>query len=162
MPDLRSLSRRRPLIALVVLILLLVIGYGARAVNHTGGSSPRPATRSSGTAPAGHGGAPLAPGALPASSASGQVALSSLPAQARVTVALIEQGGPFPYGRDGAVFDNAERHLPLRPTGYYHEYTVITPGSSDRGTRRVITGDAGEFYYTGDHYATFARVDPSR
>jgi guanyl-specific ribonuclease Sa len=60
------------------------------------------------------------------------------------------------------VFDNREKLLPQRPTGYYHEYTVPTPGSADRGPRRLITGDGHELYYTGDHYQTFASVDPTK
>jgi ribonuclease T1 len=89
-----------------------------------------------------------------------KVNLSSLPAQATTTVKLIKQGGPFPYPKnDGVVFRNAEHILPLCSSGYYHEYTVPTPGSSTRGARRIITGSAGEYFYTGDHYATFALVN---
>ena len=86
------------------------------------------------------------------------VALASLPPEAQDTVALIDAGGPFPYDRDGVVFENREHLLPGEPTGYYHEYTVPTPGAADRGARRIITGDAGELYWTGDHYRTFARI----
>jgi ribonuclease T1 len=83
---------------------------------------------------------------------------SRLPAEARETLALIDRGGPFPYAKDGAVFGNFERELPARPRGYYHEYTVRTPGESDRGARRVVTGQSAEFYYTDDHYASFRAV----
>ena len=93
----------------------------------------------------------------PASSAS--VAASSLPAEARQTLALIERGGPFPYDRDGVVFENREGLLPDHDSGYYHEYTVPTPGSPDRGARRIIAGSAGELYYTDDHYRSFERID---
>jgi ribonuclease T1 len=93
----------------------------------------------------------------PASSAS--VAASSLPAEARQTLALIERGGPFPYDRDGVVFENREGLLPDHDSGYYHEYTVPTPGSPDRGARRIISGSAGELYYTDDHYRSFERID---
>jgi len=86
------------------------------------------------------------------------VALASLPAEAQDTVALIDAGGPFPYDRDGIVFENRERQLPSEPTGYYHEYTVPTPGSSDRGARRIITGRASEMYWTDDHYQSFERI----
>src|SRR5262249_16743478 len=44
-----------------------------------------------------------------------------LPPQARQTLALIAQGGPFPYRQDGQVFQNRERRLPRQPSGYYHE-----------------------------------------
>jgi ribonuclease T1 len=84
--------------------------------------------------------------------------LASLPAEAQDTVALIDAGGPFPSDRDGIVFENREHLLPSEPTGYYHEYTVPTPGSPDRGARRIITGSAGELYYTDDHYRSFERI----
>jgi ribonuclease T1 len=83
-----------------------------------------------------------------------------LPPQARQTLALIAHGGPFPYRQDGQVFQNRERRLPRHPSGYYHEYTVETPGSDDRGARRIITGAAGEIFYTADHYASFVQVLP--
>ena len=81
-----------------------------------------------------------------------------LPAEARETIGLIDRGGPFPYDRDGITFGNRERLLPLKPDGYYREYTVITPGSNDRGARRIVAGQAGELYYTDDHYESFRRV----
>ena len=89
-------------------------------------------------------------------------ALSRLPEQARQTVALIQRHGPFPYSHDGIVYQNLERQLPIEPAGYYHEYTVVTPGSPDRGTRRIITGRDGAFYYTADHYQSFVRIDLNR
>ena len=88
------------------------------------------------------------------------VALGSLPAEARHTVALIDAGGPFPYERDGVVFENREGLLPDEPRGYYHEYTVATPGSADRGARRIITGSSSEMYWTSDHYRSFERIVP--
>ncbi|WP_055697331.1 ribonuclease domain-containing protein [Streptomyces silaceus] len=81
-----------------------------------------------------------------------------LPAEARTTLRRIDDGGPFPYGKDGSVFSNFERELPQRKRGYYHEYTVRTPGERDRGARRIVTGNGGEFYYTDDHYASFKAV----
>jgi ribonuclease T1 len=89
----------------------------------------------------------------------GVVALSALPPQATDTYDLIQQGGPYPYKQDGTVFANREGLLPACPSGYYHEYTVVTPGSSTRGTRRIVTGDDGEYFYTGDHYASFRLID---
>ena len=93
----------------------------------------------------------------------GTVALAQLPAQARQTEQLIRSGGPFPYSKDGTVFGNRERLLPREKRGYYREYTVKTPGSRDRGARRIICG--GEkpttpdaCYYTADHYASFKRI----
>jgi ribonuclease T1 len=90
-------------------------------------------------------------------------ALSSLPSQAADTLDLIHSGGPFPYRQDGTVFQNREGILPDESSSYYHEYTVKTPGSSDRGARRLIGGgattDPEHVYYTGDHYASFCEVD---
>ncbi len=89
------------------------------------------------------------------------ITLAGLPPEARDTIELIERGGPFPYERDGITFQNREGLLPRKPRGYYLEYTVITPGSSDRGARRIIAGEAGELYYTDDHYDSFAWVVPA-
>jgi len=90
------------------------------------------------------------------------MALSQLPAEAQSTLVLIRHGGPFPYSRDGVVFGNRERLLPPRQRGYYHEYTVKTPGASTRGARRVICGGGlgslDECYYTDDHYQSFRRI----
>ncbi|MFF0222137.1 ribonuclease domain-containing protein [Streptomyces sp. NPDC004629] len=98
--------------------------------------------------------------ATPAAAAVGSICYSDLPSQAYDTLELIEQGGPFPYSQDGSVFQNREGILPSHPTGYYHEYTVKTPGSSTRGARRIVTGEEyQEDYYTSDHYVRFDLVD---
>ncbi|MEU1400939.1 ribonuclease domain-containing protein [Streptomyces sp. NPDC005728] len=90
----------------------------------------------------------------------GSICYSDLPSQAHDTLDLIDQGGPFPYSQDGTVFSNREGVLPKQSSGYYHEYTVKTPGSSTRGARRIVTGEESqEDYYTADHYATFDLVD---
>ncbi|HNL20650.1 MAG: ribonuclease [Betaproteobacteria bacterium] len=86
------------------------------------------------------------------------VRLGELPPEARQTLMLIREGGPFPHARDGVVFGNYERRLPARPRGYYREYTVRTPGRSDRGPRRIVAGNSGEYFYTGDHYRSFRRI----
>ncbi|MGW1346775.1 ribonuclease domain-containing protein [Kribbella sp. NPDC002412] len=86
------------------------------------------------------------------------VAAADLPDEARHTLKLIDQGGPFPYSRDGVVFGNFEKLLPQQDRGYYREYTVQTPGENDRGARRIVTGKGGERYYTDDHYKSFRRV----
>jgi ribonuclease T1 len=83
---------------------------------------------------------------------------ANLPPEARQTLALIKAGGPFPYERDGIVFGNFEKRLPLHPRGYYREYTVKTPWRRDRGPRRFVAGQPGEYYYTDDHYRTFRRI----
>ena len=87
------------------------------------------------------------------------VAEADLPPEAGETLDLIDAGGPFPYDRDGVVFENRERILPAEQRGYYHEYTVPTPGEDDRGARRIVTGDEGQYYWTEDHYASFERID---
>ena len=127
---------RRPLLVLVLLLVLLAIGYVARTVHANEHHSSSPHSQVMAT-----------------------VGLSALPIDARRTIALIQAGGPFPYSRDGAVFRNAEGLLPKERSGYYHEYTVPTPGEADRGARRIITGADAEFYYTGDHYESFKRVE---
>jgi ribonuclease T1 len=86
------------------------------------------------------------------------VSLKDIPPEARQTLDLIKQNGPFPYPQDGKTFGNRERRLPLRAQGYYREYTVKTPGARDRGARRIIAGNGSEFYYTEDHYRSFSRI----
>jgi ribonuclease T1 len=88
----------------------------------------------------------------------GTVRLDQLPPQVRATLLLVDRGGPFPYERDGVVFDNREGLLPSHDRGYYHEYTVPTPASPDRGARRLVVGAGGEDYYTSDHYNSFRRI----
>ena len=81
-------------------------------------------------------------------------------AEIRKVLDLIAAHGPFKHRQDGVVFSNREGRLPAKARGFYHEYTVETPGSSDRGARRIIRGEGGETYYTRDHYRTFLRIDP--
>jgi ribonuclease T1 len=118
--------------AVALVLLAWVLGHGA----FSGGGSPVSGTPTSGAT----------------------LSTTSLPVEARQTLALIDSGGPFPYDQDGVVFGNREGLLPDHATGYYHEYTVPTPGSPDRGARRIITGGAGEVYYTDDHYRSFERI----
>jgi ribonuclease T1 len=88
------------------------------------------------------------------------IQIHELPAEARQTLALIRRGGPFPFRRDGVVFQNREHRLPAQAAGYYHEFTVPTPGQRDRGPRRIISGSPDEYYYTADHYRSFSRIQP--
>lgn len=108
-------------------------------------------------------------GALPLAQADeiGRIAMRDLPPEGRNTLALIKQGGPFPHPhKDGSTFGNFEKRLPKQARGYYKEYTVPTPGASNRGARRIIAGEgrqgdvrtSGEYYYTADHYRSFARI----
>ncbi|HWD16916.1 MAG TPA: ribonuclease domain-containing protein, partial [Casimicrobiaceae bacterium] len=91
-----------------------------------------------------------------------EIDVRTLPREAREVLTLIHSGGPFRYERDGVVFGNRERSLPRRPRGYYHEYTVHTPGLRTRGARRIVCGGSRQApevcYYTDDHYATFKRI----
>jgi ribonuclease T1 len=128
----------------VVLLVALAVGYGIRAADSD--TSARTSTPTTG-----------------ATSTTRAAALSTLPSEVRATVRLIRRGGPFPYPHnDGVVFHNNEHRLPREPDGYYREYTVPTPGSPDRGARRLIVGRSGEYWYTSDHYESFRRVDVSR
>ena len=90
------------------------------------------------------------------------VALDSLPEEARFVYARIRAGGPFKYARDGVVFRNREGLLPAGNKGYYHEYTVHTPGAKNRGARRIICGGPSKSpevcFYTSDHYQSFKRI----
>lgn len=86
------------------------------------------------------------------------ITVAELPPEGRATLKLIKCGGPFPYHKDGTTFQNRERLLPVRPKGYYKEYTVKTPGRRDRGARRIIAGTRGELYYTNDHYRSFMLI----
>lgn len=88
------------------------------------------------------------------------VDLGDLPPEAADTVDLIDAGGPFPYDKDGSTFGNFEGILPDRERGYYQEFTVETPGSDDRGARRIVEGADGELYWTEDHYDSFERIRP--
>jgi ribonuclease T1 len=83
---------------------------------------------------------------------------AELPREALQTLRLIDAGGPFPYKRDGVVFGNYEKRLSVRARGYYHEYTVPTPGAKNRGARRIIAGEGGERYFTENHYRSFRRI----
>jgi ribonuclease T1 len=101
--------------------------------------------------------------ARPTAGLGADVTLSSLPPEARRTDQLIHSGGPFPYAKDGVVFGNYEKRLERRPRGYYHEYTVPTPGARNRGARRIICGgsqptEPDACFYTEDHYSSFHRI----
>jgi guanyl-specific ribonuclease Sa len=138
-------------------IRILVLALVAAVAAHTAWRSDRPATEGVDDVPRS---AVTAGQAAPAGT---DEAPSWLPPEAFDTLALIEAGGPFPYDRDGTVFQNREGRLPSQPRGHYREYTVPTPGSRDRGARRIVTGGDPpvEFYYTDDHYRSFRRIDAS-
>ena len=133
--------------AILLAAVVLVTALGALGIVQLG-TTPTPPTAPQVAAT----GPQTPPSGLPV------VAVADLPAQARDTLALIDHGGPFPYRQDGTVFGNLERRLPDRPRGYYREYTVPTPGSNDRGVRRLVVGAGGDVYYTADHYGSFRQV----
>jgi ribonuclease T1 len=151
---------------LAALLTMLVVG-SATVLVACSATVPSAASASgvSASAGVGDGGArcpkpsPTTPGArdsrLPLRS------LCALPSEAGQVWRTIQTGGRLSYPRDGIVFNNAEHMLPPHQRGYYHEYTVPTPGERDRGARRLITGQGHELYYTGDHYASFVVVDPT-
>ncbi|MEO5320782.1 ribonuclease domain-containing protein [Arthrobacter sp. CC3] len=138
-------------------VLVLVVGLGMVLSSTQEGpvSPPVPAGSTAASAPVRSTAA-----SAPAVDGSGLEAVpaSSLPPEARETLALIARGGPYPYSRDGAVFSNFERLLPRKPSGYYKEFTVRTPGESDRGARRIVVGESGDKYYTPDHYDSFFHI----
>ena len=102
------------------------------------------------------------PAVARARDADATIRADALPPEARETLARIESGERLPYERDGVVFGNRERLLAARPRGYYHEYTVKTPGARTRGARRIVCGGAvhavTECYYSNDHYRSFRRI----
>jgi ribonuclease T1 len=148
-----------------VLSLLVVIAVGMLLGRFTGGDlAGSPASSPSTSPPAVS--APASPATVdvPVSGSTDpvsgltRVAASELPEQARATLRRIDLGGPYRYVQDGTTFNNYERLLPPRPRGYYTEYTVPTPGSDDRGPRRIVAGEDGDFYWTKDHYSHFERI----
>lgn len=143
---------RRLTAMLAVLAGLVVLAFVLTGIPQTG-SAPPQAGRASPSQSTSVSRAPAAgvanPSRLP------EIKASDLPAEARQTLALINRGGPYPYSRDNVTFGNFERILPRKASGYYREFTVRTPGESDRGARRIVAGAAGEKYFTADHYESF-------
>ena len=86
------------------------------------------------------------------------VQVGDLPPEAAQILELIDRGGPYDEDEDGGTFQNREEILPDQQLGYYREYTVPTPGSEDRGARRIVVGDGEELYWTADHYRSFSRI----
>jgi ribonuclease T1 len=154
--------RNRSGVALLLtgLLALALFVFGGPGLFESLAGSPTPAASpSAGPVPgapvpgpaelSGRTAVPANPSGLPA------ISESALPAEARRTLALIRQGGPYSYSQDDQTFGNFERILPRKASGHYREYTVPTPGEPDRGARRIVVGAAGEKYYTQDHYDSF-------
>lgn len=141
-------ARRATRVVAAVVVVLLALGTGLlQSCAATGTQEDRP-------------GASASDGATDPVSGLPYVAAADLPPEARETLGLIDDGGPFPYpDHDGATFHNFEGILPEEPDGYYREYTVDTPGLDHRGARRIVTGSGGELYWTDDHYESFAVID---
>jgi ribonuclease T1 len=120
-----------------------------------GKDGSRNATQESGAS------ASQAPGQL-GQAASATLAASGAQERSAPATVLIKAGGPFPFGEDGVLFRNSAAMLSQHPRGYYHAYTVRTPGSADRGQRRIVCGgprrQTGDCYYTDDYYASFKRI----
>ena len=136
-------------VATAALAAVLLVGL---AVVLAGGTATDP------SAPTGTTARPTSPAVREGTSGLATIDVGELPAEAVDTLAVIEAGGPFPYHQDDGVFQNREGLLPDEPVGYYREYTVDTPGSPDRGARRIVAGSAGERFYTDDHYASFREI----
>jgi ribonuclease T1 len=146
------MSRRQHPLIWIAALLAIAIGTYWQQRDRT--ANPVEAPKTSSRAPAQETGKPA-----PSQKIDEIVRDAEERAELQKTLDLIDRGGPFPYRNDGVVFSNRERHLPQQERGYYREYTVVTPGSQDRGARRVVRGSGGETYYTRDHYRTFARID---
>jgi ribonuclease T1 len=126
----------RALLAPLLVLALALAGVAAAQKESVPAGAPKAATASAGE----------------------PIPVAELPKEARETIALIHKGGPYPYAKDHAVFGNREGKLPKQKHGYYHEYTVKTPGERTRGARRIVAGRGGELYYSPDHYNSFRRV----
>lgn len=170
---LSRLIGRKPVVALLLLLAVLVGGYfvtravgsGDSGATSTVASASAPVTSTSPSNSAtGSGdcedlGGVVEPGdCVDPESGLPVVAATELPSEARHTLDLIETDGPFPHDEDGTTFQNREGILPAQNAGYYKEYTVQTPGSDDRGARRIVAGAGKELYYTDDHYQSFVRI----
>jgi ribonuclease T1 len=143
------MTQRRTRLGLWAAVLAAMLVWWAQGCQQT--SAPEQAIAPTEKASASEGGVDPASGLR-------RVTVAELPQEAANTIKLIDQGGPFPYERDGATFENREGLLPYHPMGYYEEYTVETPGEDDRGARRIVAGSGGELYWTEDHYASFERI----
>ena len=150
--------------ALKPLLLLVVLAVAALLWGrHTSEPTPPGSVASQGTTP---------PASVESQNATAPVTAPArndslppfLPPEAADTLRRIASGGPYEHRQDGVVFQNREGRLPAKPEGYYHEYTVDTPGLDYRGARRIITGGMPPqvYYYTDDHYRTFRQFEVSR
>ena len=149
MSDQRTRLKPGAVLALVValvLFALVLFVFGGNSHDPNLGNNPnQPSSQTTG-------------GVRPPGDSMPGIPVSQLPSEARQVLREIADGGPFQYSQDGSTFMNLQHLLPPEPRGYYKEYTVPTPGSPDRGARRIIQGQGGELYYTSDHYASFRTI----
>ncbi|HEY1156020.1 MAG TPA: ribonuclease domain-containing protein [Arthrobacter sp.] len=157
--------RNRSIVPLLIttLVVLAMVAFGGAGLLGQQTESSTPGTASSqGSTPGGTAASGAAKQSAPHRAANPsnlpEIRESALPVEGRRVLALIRAGGPYQYSQDDQVFGNFERVLPVKDRGYYREYTVPTPGEADRGARRIVAGNGGEKYYTGDHYATFKYI----
>ncbi|MDR6639639.1 ribonuclease domain-containing protein [Paenarthrobacter nitroguajacolicus] len=149
----RSRSKLVAFAGLVIAVVVLVVAMvGGGALTAPSTAPPAPSSAQTTTEP---GSVSTTRAAVANPSTLPTINASQLPKEARQTLALIAKGGPYPYDRDGVNFGNFEGLLPKKPGGFYQEYTVETPGESDRGARRIIVGKDTAKYYTADHYVSF-------
>ena len=144
------MRRLNPVILLAVLVFAVML-WQRHTAAPTGAINPTATT-------------PTSLGTTPARQDTSATLPDFLPAEARTTLDAIARGGPFEHSQDGVVFGNYEGLLPQQPRGFYHEYTVETPGARTRGTRRIITGGTPPvaWYYTDNHYRSFRRFEMNR
>lgn len=152
------------LLALLAALALLVSGCSLVLTEGPGGRGPGQTPAA--TAPAENDDAEndgAEDGGIDPESGLPWIGVEELPPEAHETLELIDDGGPFPYDKDGSTFGNFEGYLPEEPRGHYREYTVESPGLNHRGPLRIVTGgeDSGQdiaYYWTADHYESFERI----
>ncbi|MFC0400669.1 ribonuclease [Paraburkholderia rhizosphaerae] len=145
-----------------IVVMSALLGGCSKEGSRNGTDASAASAASASEAPAqGASDTPAASGAKQ-TGALGTVTHAQLPAEAAETLRLIKAGGPYPFSEDGVLFRNSALLLPEHPRGYYHAYTVRTPGSTDRGQRRIVCGgprkQTNDCYYTDDYYASFKRI----
>jgi filamentous hemagglutinin len=83
------------------------------------------------------------------------------PVDVNPTLDRVRQGMKVHEKDDGTTFHNAGHPLPKKADGYYLEFVHKMKDIPFPGPARLILGREGEVYFTGDHYHSFVRVNPS-
>lgn len=155
----RSVIGARSTLSWLVPLLITALVAGVwRVATRDASTTPADAPGTRATATAGRSGTAYPTSGNTPDSGLDTIAESKLPQGAKETLALIRAGGPYKYDQDDKTFQNREGILPGQKRGYYREYTVETPGSGDRGARRIIGGRDGDRYWTTDHYDSFRQI----